>query len=71
MVNKSATSPNKRVSAFGYRLRSNAFADFIYMQSFSNSMSEGTSDTRRTLSELPTVAFTKIKGGINYAVQET
>jgi len=33
-------------------LRTNAFAKFITMQTFSNAMREGTSDTRWTLGEI-------------------
>ena len=54
------TAYNKRVSGFGLRLRPNAFAKFITMQSFSNAMSEGTSDTRKPLSEISSGAMIKI-----------
>jgi len=46
------TAYNKRVSGFGLRLRPNTFAKFIRMQPFNGVMSEGTSDTRRALSEI-------------------
>jgi len=48
-----ATSYNKRVSgSVPSALRPNAFAKFITVKLFSSMMSEGTSDTRKPLSNI-------------------